>query len=216
MGSSTRNIDKKIKKMIQNIGKENIDNNLNEIVLETLRLRKHKSFFYNSEFGDAVLGGVSVLNSIKAGRLPQIKDEIDLLISNNENVLRVQRILESILDALENNGQTITDELILRAFKSTMAKILLDPSLEVEDFVKDFVKAALYLLTLEDTHEANIDEFDFIKIDEIEENFRKITDELVEKYLKSEIYKFVNNDIEFDELREAIVNLKSRIVKDGQ
>lgn len=216
MGSSTRNIQKKIKNIIQSAGKENIDDNLSEIVFETLKLRKNKSFFYSDEFGNAIMGGVSVLNSIKSGNLPEIKDEIDLLVDNKEKSLVIQKILEDILDNLEINGNMITDELILRAFKITMADMLLDASLSIVDFVKLFVKTSLYLMILEDTHEANIDEFDFVKINDIEDNFKKIANELVEKYLAKDIIKFINEEIQFNDLRESIVNLKSRLIKDGQ
>lgn len=216
MGSSTRNIQKKIKNIIQSSGKDNIDDNLNEIVFETLKLRKNKSFFYSDEFGNAIMGGVSILNSIKSGNLPEIKDEIDLLADNTEKPLIIQKILEEILDNMDVNGDAITDELILRAFKVTMAETLLDETLSINGFVELFVKASLYLLILEDTHEANIDEFDFVKIDEIENNFKSIASDLVDHYLGEDINKFVNNKIEFSCLVESIVELKSKLIKDGQ
>jgi len=117
---------------------------------------------------------------------------------------------------MDVNGDTITDELILRAFKVTMAETLLDETLSINGFVELFVKASLYLLILEDTHEANIDEFDFVKIDEIENNFKSIASNLVDHYLGEDINKFVNNKIEFSCLVESIVELKSKLIKDGQ
>lgn len=210
MGSSTRKFQKHIKKIMEDIDPNGTDDNINTIFSEAIKLRKNKNFFYNGEFGNAVTGGINAINLINSGKLPKIKDEIQSPTGEFNQVL-VQDILDKILDNLDNDGNTITDELILRAFKIAMAELILSRDLSIDKFVELFVKKSLFLLILEDVHESSLEEFGFITTDKIEDKLEKLSNHLVEKYLVNNINSYVNGKMQFENLVESIIKLKSKI-----
>ncbi len=216
MGSSTKKIQKKIQKIMKEMGHDTptIDNNITTIFNESIKLRKNKSFFTNDGFGNAIAGGVSIIGSISSGKMPKILEEIELLDKASNKDLATQEILNSILDSLEQDNKKFENELLLRAFKITMSELLLNKDLSICKFIELLVKKCMYLLLIEDTNEASLEEFGFIQTPKIQEKLEERSNYVVDKYLMDDIIKYSKKEIEFAVLVNSITNLKKSIANE--
>ena len=128
MGSSVRKTSAKIKKLLKDTIELNPSVDCKEVIpqvaVETLRSKKTKGYFGDKDFVVLAGGGFACFKRVKEVGLDTFLQDYN--IQREElTVIEVQKIIEVILDRIEEENGEIDSILILSAFQSAMANMLL-------------------------------------------------------------------------------------------
>lgn len=214
MGSSTRKIQNKIKKIISD-SKDNqdISKTIPKVISETMKTKKTKQYFGDKDFGKLISGGISGISALSSGnfnKLYNLDYEVDLNNNKINDDLKVEEIIETILDKIERDEE-IENALILTAFKATMAEIIINDLLSPLDFIKKFMCNLLYGLIMENINEALIEFYDGIHTKDFCDKVKTFSSKTIENYMSKSIKDYVEHKIDLNELIEKINNLSESI-----
>ncbi|MFL0165260.1 hypothetical protein [Candidatus Clostridium helianthi] len=212
MGSSTRKIQQKIKKIISD-SKGELDDTLPKVINETIRMKKAKKYFGDKDFGNLVTGGMSGISALSSGKFGKdygIEYDINLEESIIKDKIKTEQIIEAILDKVEEN-QEIENGLILAAFKATMAEIILNNLLNSEAFLKKFMCNLLYSLIMENINEALIEIYDDIHTKDFRDRVKKFANDTIEEYMSKPIKDYIEKKIDLAVIIEKVSKLNENI-----
>lgn len=212
MGSSTRKIQQKIKKIISD-SEGGIDDTLPKVINETLRMKKTKQYFENKDFQSLISGGLSGVSALSSGNFNKYYDleyDINLKEHKIEDNVKIEQIIEAILDKIEKDGE-IENGLILTAFKATMTEIILNNLLSSEVFIKKFLCNLLYSLILENINEALIEFYDNVHTSDFRDRVKKFSCNTIETYMSKPIKEYMENKIDLDSLIDKISKLYENV-----
>ncbi|GAA0685476.1 hypothetical protein [Clostridium cadaveris] len=212
MGSSTRRIQQKIKKIISD-SQNGLDETLPKVINETMKMKKAKQYFGDKDFENLINGGllgISALNSGSFGKLYDFEYNIDLGKITIKDELKIEQIIEAILDKIEKNDE-IENALILTSFKATMAEIILDNLLSSEAFIKKFMCNLLYSLIMENINEALIEFYDDIHTNDFRDKVKKFSCDSIENYMSETIKEYIEHKIELDVLIDKVTKLNENM-----
>lgn len=215
MGSSTRKIQQRIKKIISDSQSENnggIDDTLPKVINETMKMKKTKKYFGDKDFGNLVTGGLSGISALSSGKFKEIYD-VDYDIKEEEKIndeLKVEQIIEAILDNIEKEDE-IENSLVLTAFKATMAEIIMNNLLSSEVFIKKFMYNLLYSLIIENINEALIEYYDEIHTRDFRDKVKKFSCGIIEKYMSEPIKEFIEHKTDINSLIDKVSKLNEDI-----
>lgn len=213
MGSSTRKIQKKIKEILSK-NREPIEDVLPKVIAETIRMKKVKNYFGDKDFENLVTAGIAGVSSLCSGTFNKdynLGYEVQLEQIKKEDTIKVEQIIESILDKVEDESQEIENSLILSSFKVTMAEIILDNSISSETFLKKFMNNLLYSLIMENINEAVIEVYDDINSNNFKDKVREFSNNIIAVHMSKPIYDYINKNIELEHLIEKIIQLNENI-----
>lgn len=203
MGSSVRKTSDKIKKLL----KESIDLNPNldskevipEVAIQTLRSKKTKGYFGDKDFVALAGGGFACFRKVKEVGFDNFLQEYNI---NNEklSVIEVQRIIESILDNIEDESGEIDSLMILSAFQSAMTKMLLNKLDDPEAFLNSFCETFITMVIREDASEELTEAFKNTSSATINTNIEEFSREYVLKNFQELIKKCNHGEIQIEEL----------------
>ena len=115
-------------------------------------------------------------------------------------VIEVQKIIEVILDRIEEENGEIDSILILSAFQSAMANMLLGKLTEPTEFLSIFCEIFISMIIREDANEALTSMFRDIST----ETFNKSIEEFSKRYVKENFMVLIENcsngEIQIEEL----------------
>lgn len=212
MGSSTRKIQQRIKKIISD-SKGELDDTLPIVINETIRMKKAKKYFGDKDFGNLIAGGMSGISALSSGSFrKEYGIEYDIKLEENiiQDEIKIEQIIEAILDKVEEN-QEIENGLILAAFKATMAEIILNNLLNSEEFIKKFMCNLLYSLIMDNINEALIEIYDEIHTKDFRDRVKKFANNTIETYMSQPIKNYIEKKIELAALIEKVSKLNENI-----
>lgn len=211
MGSSTRKIQKKIKDILKQGGNDQqLDVAIPKVVNETLRLKRSKKYFGDKDFVNLMSGGLASIASISSGTFKREYDiEFDF---DGEQLteLSVEKIIENILDRVEQNEQ-IENSLILSAFKASMADLILNKDITSIGFVSKFITNVLYLLIMENINEALLEQFEEVHTNDFDDRIKKFANNVVSTNMKDYIASFTRGNSTLEDLISQLAELHSSI-----
>ena len=214
MGSSTRKIQDKIKKILINDGDVlQIDEGISKAIQETLKLKKSKKYFGDKDFTKLISGGISGIVSIGSGNFKNDYNfDFDFNFEDIESLdpLTVEQIIEIILGKIEETEE-IENNLILSAFKISMAELILNGELSTYIFVKNFICTVLYYLIMENVAEAVLEVYEDIQSKDFNNKIKSFACKAVESNMKNTINDFISGKIELDQLIKDIVDLSAKV-----
>lgn len=214
MGSSTRNIQKKIKQILKD-SNGTIDETLPKVINETIRMKKAKKYFGDKDFGNLVTGGMAGISALGKGTFKEdygleynIDLEQDIDITHNE--LKIEQITEAILDKVEENDE-IENSLILSTFKITMAEVILNRLLNGEEFLQKFMSNLLYSLIMENINEALLEFYEDIHTKDFKDKVKEFASNTIKEYMSKPIKDYVEKKIDLSSLIEEVSKLNKSI-----
>lgn len=207
MGSSVRKTSAKIKKLL----KESIELNpsidckevIPKVATETLRSKKTKGYFGDKDFVVLAGGGFACFKKVKELGIDRFLQEYDIQ-DKKITVIEVQKIIESILNKIEDENGEIDSLMILSAFQSAMTKMLLDKLVEPEEFLNIFCETFIIMVIREDASEELCDAFKDTSLDTLDKDIETFSHNYVQSnfsYLISECNKGI---LQIDELIQKL------------
>ena len=203
MGSSVRKTSAKIKKLLKDTIELNPSVDCKEVIpqvaVETLRSKKTKGYFGDKDFVVLAGGGFACFKRVKEVGLDTFLQDYN--IQREElTVIEVQKIIEVILDRIEEENGEIDSILILSAFQSAMANMLLGKLTEPTEFLSIFCEIFSSMIIREDANEALTSMFRDIST----ETFNKSIEEFSKRYVKENFMILIENcsngEIQIEEL----------------
>ena len=203
MGSSVRKTSAKIKKLLKDTIELNPSVDCKEVIpqvaVETLRSKKTKGYFGDKDFVVLAGGGFACFKRVKEVGLDTFLQDYNIqreeLTVNEE-----QKIIEVILDRIEEENGEIDSILILSAFQSAMANMLLGKLTEPTEFLSIFCEIFISMIIREDANEALTSMFRDIST----ETFNKSIEEFSKRYVKENFMVLIENcsngEIQIEEL----------------
>lgn len=203
MGSSVRKTSAKIKKLLKDTIELNPSVDCKEVIpqvaVETLRSKKTKGYFGDKDFVVLAGGGFACFKRVKEVGLDVFLQDYN--VQREElTVIEVQKIIEVILDRIEEENGEIDSILILSAFQSAMANMLLGQLTEPTEFLSIFCEIFISMIIREDANEALTSMFR----DTSTETFNKSIEEFSKRYVKENFMVLIENcsngEIQIEEL----------------
>lgn len=212
MGSSVRKTSEKIKGLLKKTVELNPSMECKEvipqIVEETLRSKKTKNYFADKEF--AVLAGCGFACFKKANEVGFDKFLLDYEVNDKKlTVIEIQKIIESILGEIEDENGEIEDGIILPAFQSAMANMLLNELTDPVEFLNIFCETFIHMLIREEVNEALISVFQNTSEEEFDKDIKEFSKKYVEENFSESIMKCNNGEIEIKELIQRLQDILS-------
>ena len=203
MGSSVRKTSAKIKKLLKDTIELNPSVDCKEVIpqvaVETLRSKKTKGYFGDKDFVVLAGGGFACFKRVKEVGLDIFLQDYN--VQREElTVIEVQKIIEIILGKIEEENGEIDSILILSAFQSAMANMLLGKLTDPTEFLSIFCEIFISMIIREDANEALTSMFK----DTATETFNKNIEEFSKKYVKENFMELIENcsngEIQIEEL----------------
>lgn len=203
MGSSVRKTSAKIKKLL----KETIDLNptvdckevIPQVAEQTLRSRKTKAYFGDKDFAVLAGGGFACFKKAKEIGFDSFLQEYNIA-TDKLTIIEVQKIIETILDKIEDERGEIDSLMILSAFQSTMTKMLLNKLDEPEEFLNSFCQIFITMVIREDASEELTTAFKDASVDELNKNIEEFALNYVHEKFSTLINQCNKGEIQIEEL----------------
>lgn len=203
MGSSVRKTSAKIKKLLKDTIELNPSVDCKEVIpqvaVETLRSKKTKGYFGDKDFVVLAGGGFACFKRVKAVGLDTFLQDYN--VHREElTVIEVQKIIEVILDRIEEENGEIDSILILSAFQSAMANMLLGKLTEPTEFLCIFCEIFISMIIREDANEALTSMFKDTSTDTFNKNIEEFSKTYVKENFLELIKSCSNGEIQIQEL----------------
>ena len=207
MGSSVRKTSEKIKKILKDTIELNPTVECNEVIpqvaVETLRSKKTKGYFADKDFVALAGGGFACFKKAKEIGIDKFLQEYDVK-DEKLTVIDAQKIIESILDKIEEQNGEIDSSLILVAFQSAMTKMLLNKLTDPAEFLIVFCEIFISMVIREDANEALIASFKESSVEILDKNIADFSQSYVKENFSGLIEKCNNGEFQVDELIQKL------------
>lgn len=215
MGSSVRKTSAKIKKLLRETIELNpsIDSKevIPQIAVETLRSKKTKGYFADKDFAVLAGGGFACFKKAKELGLDKFLQEYNVQ-NEKPTIIEVQKIIESILDKIEDENGEIDSTLILAAFKSAMTSMLLNKLDDPARFLNVFCEIFISMVIREDANEALTSVFKDTSAESFNKNIEAFSKKYVKENFSELIIKCNNGGFQINELIQKLQD----ILKNGE
>lgn len=209
MGSSVRKTSAKIKKLL----KETIDLNpsteckevIPQLAEQTLRSKKTKGYFGDKDFVVLAGGGFSCFKKVSEIGFIQFIQEYEIK-DEKLTIVDAQKIVESILDRIEDENGEIDSMIILSAFQCAMTKMLMNKLVDPSEFLSLFCEIFITMVIRENVNEDLTNAFKDTSADTFNKNIEEFSLRYVKSHFDDLIKKCSSGEIEIEELIKAMQN----------
>lgn len=213
MGSSVRKTSAKISKLLKDTISldPSVDSKdvIPQVAEQTLRSRKTKSYFGDKDFAILAGGGFACLKKAKEIGFDNFLQEYNI-VSEKLNFIEVQKIIETILDKIEEERGEIDSLMILSAFQSTMTKMLLNKLDEPEEFLNSFCETFITMVIREDASEELTAAFKDTSVDILNKNI----EDFAEKYVHINFSDIINQCNKGEiQVEQLIIKMQDKLGK---
>lgn len=208
MGTSVKKTSRIVKRLLeQSRGlneQEEIEKIIPNICTEVIKSKKTRKYFEDNDFIVLANSGFSYFKKIKTEGFDKALEEYNVKLEKIEDdklsAIQVQKVIESILDKVEDDNKEIESSFILGAFQVAMTKMLLNNFNEPEQFLTLFCETFISKIITEEANEEIIEEFKEISINEISNNISAFSRLYVEENFKDIILQCCNNETNLENL----------------
>jgi len=209
MGTSVRKTSAKIKKLLRDTVEANPNIKPEEIIPEvanqTIKSKKAKAYFGDKDFVVLSGGGMSCFSKIASEGYESFYHEYDV-DGDNLSAIDIQKIIEAILDTIEQENGDIQSSFILNAFKAAMTKALLENITNPIDFLTIFCEIFLAMIVREDASEEILAQFNSTSPSKIDETIASFSREYVKTNLSLCIRDCVTKGADIQTLIQSLQN----------
>lgn len=203
MGSSVRKTSAKIKKLLKETIELNPSVDCKEVVPQvaeqTLRSKKTKGYFRDKDFIILAGGGFACFKKATAMGIDNFLNVYEIQ-SKKLTVIDAQKIIDSILDKIEEEKGDIDSPMILAAFQTAMTEMLLNKITDPVKFLLFFCEVFITMVIREDASEKLSVAFKDTEIDIVDKNIKEFAKAYVEKNFFTLIQQCNNEEIQIEEL----------------
>lgn len=210
MGSSVRKTSQKIKKLLNEAIENNPNTNVADIIPnvaeQTLRSKRAKGYFGDKDFIALAGGGLACFKKVSAIGYENFLHEYSLE-PGRLSVIDATKIVESILNSIEEDTGEIESPLIFSAFQTTMTQMLLNGMTNPEDFLTLFCEKFITLIIREEAGEELLDTFK----NTTNENFNKPIEDFAKKYVREKFSSHIKKCDSQEQITDLIKQLQAEL-----
>lgn len=203
MGSSVRKTSAKIKKLLKETLASNPNTDSKEVIPhvaeQTLRSKKTKGYFGDKDFVVLAGGGFACFKKAKEVGFDIFIQEYNVDVERL-TLTETQKIIEAILDGIEEDNGDIDSVILLTAFQSAMTDMLMKKLTDPAEFLYVFCTNFITMIIREDICEALTSEFKKTSAEVINESIQSFSDTYVKKNFASLINECNKGEIKIEEL----------------
>lgn len=209
MGSSVRKTSARIKKLLKDTLELNPTAECKEIIPQiaeqTLRSKKTKGYFGDKDFIVLAGGGFSCFKKVNEIGYDNFIHDYNI---NNEklSILDTQKIIESILDKIENDNGEIDSMIILSAFQCAMTKMFMENLSNPADFLLLFCEIFITMVIRENASEELTNAFGDDSSETFDKNIEDFSNNYVKTHFTDIIIQCNEGKIEIQELIKKLQN----------
>lgn len=211
MGTSKRKTTLRIKKLLDDTLQHNpeieIDKVIPEVAKEAMKTRRTRNYFGDKEFVVLAGGGVSCFRKIASVGYDAFLHDYDIDESDSRPI-RIQKLIEAILNEIEKENGDIQSSFILNAFKLTMTQVLMENLTDPRSFLFKLCEVYLEMIIRESASENLIDAFKDMSPDRVDENISLFAVNYVERHFSDLIEACIKDDFNIAEL---VAELQKRL-----
>lgn len=210
MGSSVRKTSQKIRKMLNEAVQEDPNTNIADIIPnvaeQTLRSKRAKGYFGDKDFIALAGGGIACFKKVSTIGFENFLREYSLE-PGRLSVIDATKIVESILNSIEEDNGEIESPLIFSAFQTTMTQMLLNGMTNPEDFLTLFCEKFITLIIRE---EAGDDLLTIFK-NATNENLNKSVENFAKEYVRNKFLVHIKQCNNLENITELIKQLQAEL-----
>lgn len=207
MGTSSRNMNTKIKKILgddDNIDFNVVQNKMPLILREAFNEIEEKEYLKSNLFNLFVKNALNVINLIKNNDFSSLGIDEKLKKENKQEF--ANQIINKVVNSV-NNQTDDENHLVSTSFKQSMKNIILNENINDSSFYNSFVNFFIKKITFGICFEPIIEKMNYKNIKDIQKTENKIN-ELIEKAGNKYISNKLNNINNNEELLNSMKNLK--------
>jgi len=207
MGTSSRNMNTKIKKILgddDNIDFNVVQNKMPLILREAFNEIEEKEYLKSNLFNLFVKNALNVINLIKNNDFSSLGIDEKLKKENKQEF--ANQIINKVVNSV-NNQTDDENHLVSTSFKQSMKNIILNENINDSSFYNSFVNSFIKKITFGICFEPIIEKMNYKNIKDIQKTENKIN-ELIEKAGNKYISNKLNNINNNEELLNSMKNLK--------
>lgn len=207
MGTSSRNMNTKIKKILgddDNIDFNVVQNKMPLILREAFNEIEEKEYLKSNLFNLFVKNALNVINLIKNNDFSSLGIDEKLKKENKQEF--ANQIINKVVNSV-NNQTDDENHLVSTSFKQSMKNIILNENINDSSFYNSFVNSFIKKITFGICFEPIIEKMNYKNIKDIQKTESKIN-ELIEKAGNKYISNKLNNINNNEELINSMKNLK--------
>ncbi len=207
MGTSSRNMNTKIKKILgddDNIDFNVVQNKMPLILREAFNEIEEKEYLKSNLFNLFVKNALNVINLIKNNDFSSLGIDEKLKKENKQEF--ANQIINKVVNSV-NNQTDDENHLVSTSFKQSMKNLILNENINDSSFYNSFVNSFIKKITFGICFEPIIEKMNYKNIKDIQKTENKIN-ELIEKAGNKYISNKLNNINNNEELLNSMKNLK--------
>lgn len=208
MGTSKRKLNKEIKKMLQDVPVEKINDKTPDVTKKIITLKR-----INTEFLDE-----ETLNKC----ISIISNQFELLSKEGFNGITQQEIkndpitteqfINHILDLIDNEDNLFADKALLeRSFKITMTNCLKDEDLVLTSFIEKLLFNVVKQILIGELHDTLKEVYDELNYDDIELMVNNVSNQIIDNETQRKIDQYIAKDLEFSEVLKSVVEAAKNV-----
>ena len=210
MGTSGRNTSKKIKQLLGKMKSEQPDIKISDVIPDivgaTLKAKITKNYLGDKDFSTFVGSGVATFKSASKHGYDEFIQGFDI---NPDNVGEIERekIINAILDDIEEKNGEIESELLLSAFRSAVTEMLINKSVDPYQFLVRFCEIFIIMIVREEASESLHEAFLSTDNDEMQNPIEQFAKDYVKKSFSTIIEDYISGKISVSELIKKLSSL---------
>lgn len=211
MGTSKRKTTLRIKKLLDDTIKDDPEVKIEEVIpsvaKEAMKTRRTKKYFGDSEFAVLAGGGVSCFRKISSVGYDTFLHDYDI-DETEGSAIKIQKLIEAIIDEIEKENGDIQSSFILNAFKLTMTKVFTEGTTDPRSFLVKLCEVFLEMIIRESASENLVTAFGDTTPENVDSNIAQFSISYVENHFSDIIDACVKDEINITEL---VAELQKRL-----
>ncbi|MCS1393281.1 hypothetical protein ACM1TL_13175 [Lysinibacillus capsici] len=208
MGTSKRKLNKEIKKMLQDVPVEKINDKTPDVTKKIITLKR-----INTEFLDEATLNKCI--SIISNQFEVLSKEGFNGITQQEiknDPITTEQFVNHILDLIDNEDNLFADKALLeRSFKITMTNFLKNEDLVLTSFIEKLLFNVVKQILIGELHDTLKEVYDELNYDDIELMVNNVSNQIIDNETQRKIDQYIAKDLEFSEVLKSVVEAAKNV-----
>jgi|GEM_PF-2372810 len=208
MGTSKRKLNKEIKKMLQDVPVENINDKTPDVTRRILTFKRINAEFLDEPTLNRCMGIIfKQFESLKNEGFNGIfKEEL------KNDPITVEQFVNHILDLIDSEDTLFTDKALLeRSFKVSMTDCLKNDDLEINIFIEKLLFNVVKQILIGELHDTLKEVYDELEYEDIEVMVSNVANQIMDNETQNRIGKYIGKEMEFKEVLKVVVEAAKNV-----
>ncbi|MGE7923365.1 hypothetical protein ACQKND_09280 [Viridibacillus arvi] len=208
MGTSKRKLNKDIKKMLQDVPVENINDKTPEVTKKILTFKRINAEFLDEPILNTCLGIIfkqfEFLNNEGFNGIS--KEEL------KSDPITIEQFVNHILDLIDSEDTLFADKTLLeRCFKVTMTDCVKNDDLDINMFIKKLLYNVVKQILIGELHDTLKEIYDELGYEDIGVMVNNVSNQIMDNETQQKIKKYIAKEIDFKDVLKTVVEAAKNV-----